>query len=70
MLDNADGRFNCYHIPISLDRIIFFLILSVALLAISSFGTLILLSFNADPPVIFLIDITLLVQEINFVLLE
>ena len=40
----------------------------VALLAMSSFGTLILLSFNTDLPVKFLIVITLVVQEINFVL--
>ena len=41
--------------------------MSVALLAISSFGTLIMLSFNTDPPVKFLIVITLVVQEIYFV---
>ena len=41
--------------------------MSVALLAISSFGTLILLSCNTDPPVKFLIIIILVVQEINLV---
>ena len=44
--------------------------MSVALIAISSFGTLILLSFNTDPPVKFLIVITLVVQGIHFVLQE
>ena len=39
----------------------------MALLAISSFGTLILLSCNIDPPVKFLIVIILVVQEINLV---
>ena len=41
--------------------------MSVALLAISSFGTLILLSCNSDPPVKFLIVIILVVQGINLV---
>ena len=41
--------------------------MSVALLAISSFSTLILLSCNTDPPVKFLIVIILVVQEINLV---
>ena len=44
--------------------------MSVALIAISSFGILILLSFNTDPPMKFLIVITLIVQEIHFVLQE
>ena len=44
--------------------------MSVALLAISSFGTLILLSFNTDPPVKFLIVIIWVVLEINFFLRE
>ena len=44
-----------------------FNIMSVALLAISYFGTLILLSCNIDPPVKFLIVIILVVQEIYFV---
>ena len=44
--------------------------MSVALSAISSFGTLILLSFNTDPPVKFLIAIVLVVLKINFVLWE
>ena len=39
--------------------------MSVALLAISSFGTLILLSCNTDPSVKFLIVIILVVQEIH-----
>ena len=42
--------------------------MSVALLAIIDFGTLVLLSFNTDPPVKFLIVFILVVQEINFVL--
>ena len=37
----------------------------MALLAISSFGTLILLSFNTNPPVKFLIVITLVGQDFN-----
>ena len=44
--------------------------MSVALLAISFFGTLILLSFYTDPPVKFLIVIIFVVQEIYFVLQE
>ena len=44
--------------------------MSVALLGISSFGTLIFLSFNTNPPVKLLIGIILVVQEINFVLQE
>ena len=42
--------------------------MSVALLAISFFGTLIFLSFNTDPPVRFLIVTYLVMQEIYFVL--
>ena len=45
----------------------FFNTMSVALLAISSFGILILLSCNTDPPVKFLIVIILVVQEIILV---
>ena len=41
--------------------------MSVALLAISYFGTLILLSCNIDPHVKFFIEIILVVQEINLV---
>ena len=40
--------------------------MSVVLLAISFFDTVILLSFYTDPPVKFLIVIILVVQEINF----
>ena len=72
MPDNDGGRFSCYHIPIRLVSNLqwsnfYFNTTSVALLAISSVGTLILLSFNSDPPVKFLIVITLVVQGINFV---
>ena len=75
MPDNIGGRFSCYHIPTilvcNLQWINFhFNTIYVALLAISSFCTLILLSFNTDHPVKFLIVITLVVQEINFVLQE
>ena len=45
----------------------FFNTMSIALLVISSFGTLILLSCNTDPPVKFLIVIILVVQEISLV---
>ena len=62
--DNDGGRFVIFY------GIIFILILSVALLAISFFGTLILLSFYTDPPMKFVIVITLVVLEINFVLQE
>ena len=70
MPDNDGWRFSCYHIPIRLIcnlgwNNFHFNTMSVALLAISSFGTLILLS-----PVKFLIVITLVVLEINFVLQE
>ena len=41
--------------------------MSVALLANSSFGTLIFLSFNTDRPVKFLVVIILVVQEITAV---
>ena len=73
--DNGGWRLSCYQIPIRLVcsfqlNKFHFNTMSVALLAISSFGTLILLSFNNDPPVKFLIVITLVVQEINFVLQE
>ena len=44
--------------------------MSVALIAISSFGMLILLYFSTDPPVKFLIVITLVMEEILFVLQE
>ena len=62
MPDNDGERFSCYHIPI---RLVYNLLwnnfhfnaMSVALLAISFFGTLILLSFYTDPPVKFLIVI-------------
>ena len=77
MPDNDSGRFSCYHVPI---RLVYNLLwnnfhfntmsVAVALLAISSFDTLTLLSFNTDSPVKFLIVITLVVQEINFVLQE
>ena len=65
--DNDGGRFSCYHIPIGLVcnlrwNNFHFNTMSVALLAISSFGTLILLSFNTDPPVKFLIVIILVMQ--------
>ena len=73
--DNDVGRFSCYHIPIRLIcnlswNNFHFNTTSVALLAISFFGTQILLCFNTDPPVKFFIVITLVVQEINFVLQE
>ena len=48
--------------------IIFILILSVALLAISSFGTLFMLSSNIVLPVKSLIAITLVVYDLNFVI--
>ena len=69
--DYDGGRFSCYHIPIRLVCNIgwnnfHFNTMSVALLAISSFGSLILLPFNTDPPVKFLI-IIFVMQEINFV---
>ena len=72
MPDSDGGRFSCYHIP---KRSVCNLLwnnfhcktMSVALLAISFFGTLILLSFYTDSPVKFLIVIILVVQEINFV---
>ena len=44
--------------------------MSVALLAISSFGTLFVLSSNTVLPVKSLIDIILVVQEFNFVVQE
>ena len=71
MPDNDDGRFSCYHTPIRLVcnllwKNFYLNAMSVALLAISFFGTLILLSCNTDPPVKFLIVIILVVQEINF----
>ena len=44
--------------------------MSVALLAISSFGTLILLSCKTNPPEKYLIVIILVVQEINLILQE
>ena len=58
--DNGGGRFGYYHIPTKLVcnlrwNNIHFNAKYVALLAICSFGTLILLSFNTDPPVKFLI---------------
>ena len=46
---------------------IYFTTMSVTLSAISSFGTLILLSCKTNPPVKFLIVIILVVQEINLV---
>ena len=68
--DNDGGRFSCYHIPIRLVcnlqwNNFHFNTMSVILLAISSFCSLILLSFNTDPPVKIFV-----VQEINFVLQE
>ena len=71
MPDNDGGRFSCYHIPIRLVcnlgwNNFHFNTMSEALLAIISFGALILLSFDADPPVKFLIVITLVVQDIDF----
>ena len=73
--DNDGGRFSWYHIPVRLVcnlrwNNFLFNAISVALLAMSSFGTLILLSFNTNHPVKFLIAITLVVQEIDFVLQE
>ena len=73
--DNDGRRFSCYHIQI---RLVFnlqwnnfhFNTMTVTLSAISFFGILILLCFNTDPPVKFLIVITLVVQEIDFVLQE
>ena len=72
MPDNDGGRFSCYHMRIRLVcnlrwNNFHFNTMSVAPLAISYFGILIWLSFNTDPPVKFLIVITLVVQEINFV---
>ena len=57
--DNDGGRFNCYHIAIRLVcnlpwNNFPFNTMSVALLAVSSFDTLIYIPFNTDSPVKFL----------------
>ena len=72
--DNGGEKFGCYNITIrlvcNLLWINFILILFLWLLTISSLGILILLSFNTDPPVKFLMVVILVVQEIYFFLQE
>ena len=60
MPDNDGGRFGCNNIPTKLVcnlrwNNFHFNAMYVALSAMCSFGTLILLAFNTDPPVKFLI---------------
>ena len=71
MPGNDGGRFSYYHIAIRLVCNLGWnnfhfntMCVCVDLLAMCSFGTLILLSFNTDPPVKFFIVIILVVRKL------